>query len=829
MSQDKHLHSNDPFLGREAEKYDNPVPSREHLLTVIKGFTTPVSRDQLFEVLGLRSDEEYEGLRRRLRAMERDGQLIFTRRQCYALPERLDLVKGTVIGHRDGFGFLRPEGKGNREDWLLPHHQMKQVMHGDFILAQPAGTDKRGRKEARVVRVLEERKGQIVGRYFVENGMGFVVPDDSRLGQDIVIPQDERKGARMGNVVVVEILQRPTRQYNPVGRVVEVLGENMAPGMEIEIALRTHNIPHVWPQDVEKQVKSFTEQVPEEAKKGRVDLRDLPLVTIDGEDARDFDDAVFCEKKKSGGWRLYVAIADVSYYVRPDSPLDKEAVNRGNSVYFPSQVIPMLPEVLSNGLCSLNPQVDRLCMVCEMTISESGKLSGYKHYEAVMNSHARLTYTKVAAMLEGDEALRERYAPLVPHLEELNRMYKALKAAREQRGAIEFETVETKFIFNAMRKIERIVPVERNDAHKIIEECMILANIASARFVEKAKEPALYRVHEAPGEERLTGFKDFLGELGLTLEGGLEPSPTDYAKLAHAIAGRPDQELIQTMLLRSMKQAVYQADNAGHFGLALKQYAHFTSPIRRYPDLLLHRAIKYLIAKQEGRNTDRWTPTGGYHYSFDDMDVMGEQCSMTERRADDATRDVSDWLKCEYMQDHVGDVMEGTIANVTGFGFFVRLNDLHIDGLVHISNLDNDYYNYDMVQQKLVGESSGRVFRLGDQVTVKVLSVNLDERMIDFELEGTTRKARGAGKTARNKAKKGRAESGKSPEARQERMSVRQQLKRGAIPKAEGDKASAGKRGGKGDNPARKKTKAEKVRKKKAQKSKPARTGKKNK
>ncbi|PKF49788.1 ribonuclease R [Enterovibrio nigricans] len=846
MSKDKHQHSNDPFSGREAEKYENPVPSREHLLDVIKGFSTPVNRDQLFEVLGLKSDEEYEGLRRRLRAMERDGQLIFTRRQCYALPERLDLVKGTVIGHRDGFGFLRPEGKGNREDWLLPHHQMKGVMHGDFILAQPAGTDKRGRKEARVVRVLEERKGQIVGRYFVENGQGFVVPDDSRLSQDIVIPQEDRKGARMGNVVVVEIFQRPTRQHNPVGRVVEVLGENMAPGMEIEIAVRTHNIPHEWPNDVEQQTKNFTEQVPEDAKKGRVDLRDLPLVTIDGEDARDFDDAVFCEKKRSGGWRLWVAIADVSYYVRPDSALDKEAINRGNSVYFPSQVIPMLPEVLSNGLCSLNPQVDRLCMVCEMTISEAGKLSGFKHYEAVMNSHARLTYTKVAAMLEGDEELRERYAPLVPHLEELNNMYKTLKGARELRGAIEFETVETKFIFNAMRKIERIVPVERNDAHKIIEECMILANIASARYVEKAKEPALYRVHEAPGEERLTGFKDFLKEMGLTLEGGLEPSPTDYARLAHLISSRPDKELIQTMLLRSMKQAVYQADNSGHFGLALKQYAHFTSPIRRYPDLLLHRAIKYLIAKDEGRNTDRWTPTGGYHYSTDDMDVMGEQCSVTERRADDATRDVSDWLKCEYMQDHVGEVMEGTIANVTGFGFFVRLNELHIDGLVHISNLDNDYYNYDMVSQKLVGESSGRIFRLGDQVTVKVLSVNLDERMIDFGLDGVTRKPRGEGKTARDKAKKGRAESGKNAEAGKERMSVRQQLKRGSIPKAAGDdKASDGKGKRKGKPhrkgpsankgpsvaktadgaPAKKKSKAKKVRKKKAQQSKPEKAG----
>ncbi|MFD2176528.1 ribonuclease R [Veronia pacifica] len=892
---DKHLHSNDPHLDREAEKYENPVPSREHLLEVIKGFSTPVSRDQLFEVLGLSTEDQYEGLRRRLRAMERDGQLVFTRRQCYALPERLDLVKGTVIGHRDGFGFLRPEGKGNREDWLLPHHQMKSVMHGDFILVQPAGTDKRGRKEARVVRVLEERKGQIVGRYFVENGQGFVVPDDSRLGQDIVIPDDSRKGARMGNVVVVEIFQRPTRQHNPVGRIVDVLGENMAPGMEIEIAMRTHNIPNEWPKEVGQQIKRLTEEVPEEAKQGRVDLRDLPLVTIDGEDARDFDDAVYCEKKRSGGWRLWVAIADVSYYVRPDSALDKEAINRGNSVYFPSQVVPMLPEVLSNGLCSLNPQVDRLCMVCEMTVSAAGKLSGFKHYEAVMNSHARLTYTKVSQILDGDKELRDRYNNLVPHLEQLNAMYKALKGAREQRGAIEFETRETKFLFNAMRKIDRIVPVERNDAHKIIEECMILANIASARFVEKNKEAALYRVHEAPGEERLTGFKDFLKELGLSLHGGLDPSPTDYAQLAHAIQNRPDQELIQTMLLRSMKQAVYQADNAGHFGLALKQYAHFTSPIRRYPDLLLHRAIKYLLAKQEGHNTDKWTPTGGYHYSPDDMDVMGEQCSMTERRADDATRDVSDWLKCEYMQDHVGDIMDGVIANVTGFGFFVRLNELHIDGLVHISNLDNDYYRFDMVGQKLVGESSGRIFRLGDEVQVKVLSVNLDERMIDFELAGSKRRARGQGKTARKNArshsrddsrssntrrKKGRAESGKDAEASRERMSVRQQLKSGAIPQVEGDKAPGGKKGGRkgkkkgkggkpgakntgvakgpsnakqngnakptgnangakqnggadkpaaSGNPARKKTKAEKARKKKAQKRKPAQSGNKKK
>jgi ribonuclease R len=745
----------DPFADRESQNYDNPIPSREYILDFLKQAKVPMNRNDLFEALELSGEDQYEGLRRRLRAMERDGQLVFTRRQCYALPEKLEMIKGYVIGHRDGYGWVRPDGMNNKDgDVLLPHHQMRTLIHGDYVLVQPNGTDKRGRKEGRLVRILEERKTQIVGRFFFEYGYSYVVPDDSRIHQDILIPNEQRGGARMGNVVVIEISDRGSRSRGMMGTVIEVLGENMAPGMETQIAIRTHQIPHEWPDDVEKQIKSFGEEVPEEAKSNRVDLRALPLVTIDGEDARDFDDAVYCEAKPSGGWRLWVAIADVSYYVRPDSALDKEAINRGNSVYFPSQVVPMLPEVLSNGLCSLNPEVDRLCMVCEMTVSVSGKLSGYKHYEAVMNSHARLTYNKVAAILDNDEELREHHSHLVPHLEELYRMYKVLKTARDHRGAIEFETVETKFIFNAQRKIDRIEPIVRNDAHKIIEECMILANIASAGLVEKAKEPSLFRIHESPGEERLTGFRDFLGELGLNLSGGLEPSPTDYANLMTQIGERPDKELIQTMLLRSMKQAVYNPDNCGHFGLALKRYAHFTSPIRRYPDLLLHRAIKYLIAKNNGQNKDRWTPTGGYHYGFDEMDYYGEQCSMTERRADDATRDVADWLKCEYMQDHVGEVLDGVIANVTGFGFFVRLTELHIDGLVHISTLANDYYQYDPVGQRLIGETFGHIYRLGDVVKVKVQSVNLDDRNIDFELVETSRPLRGKGKTARKRASK---------------------------------------------------------------------------
>ena len=703
----KNLINQDPHYKRELEKYGNPIPSREFILSVIRDNNAPMNRDEILTALSIRNEDQIEAMRRRLRAMENDGQLVFTKRKRYALPEKLDLFKGTVIGHREGFGFLQVDGK--KDDLFIPNHQMQRVMHGDFVLAQPAGLDRRGRREVRIVRVLESRKKQIVGRFFLENGFSYVVPDDNRIGRDILVPNEHRNGARMGQVVVVELQERSASFNQPIGVITEILGDNMAKGMEVEIALRNHDIPHKFPSAVEKYVKKFNEEVPEEAKKGRVDLRNLPLATIDGEDARDFDDAVYCEKHGKG-WKLWVAIADVSYYVRLHSALDVEAHNRGNSVYFPNRVVPMLPEILSNGLCSLNPQVDRLCMVCEMQISAKGKLTDYRFYEAVMNSHARLTYTKVAKMLEGDEELRARYSTLVPHLEDLYKLYQALLNARHQRGAIDFETIETKFIFNAMGRIERIEPVVRNDAHKIIEECMILANIAAANFMEKHKEPALYRIHATPSEEKLTSFRTFLSEFGLTLDGGLKPTTKDYAALLEKVKERPDHELIQTMLLRSLSQAVYHADNIGHFGLALEEYAHFTSPIRRYPDLTLHRGIKYLLAKEQGAKR-KTTDTGGYHYSFDEMDLLGNHCSMTERRADDATREVADWLKCEYMQDHFGG-------------------------------------------ECLIGENSGMQYRLGDKVRIKVEAVHLENKMVDFSLIGSERKPRRAGKTAKEKAKK---------------------------------------------------------------------------
>lgn len=733
--------SQDPFLEREAKQYTCPVASREFLLAHLAQRGKPASREELAKELDISGEAQLEGFRRRLRAMERDGQLLFTRRQCYALPARLDLLRGTVIGHRDGFGFLRVEG--SKDDYYLSSEQMKMTIHGDVVMAHPQGADRKGRREARIVRVLVPKISQIVGRFFIDAGSAFVVPDDSRLSFDILIPPEATQDARMGCVVVVELTQRPNRRTKAIGKVLEVLGDNMGTSLVVDIALRTHDIPHVWPPEVEQQLAELQEEIPEADKRRRIDLRSLPLVTIDGEDACDFDDAVYCEKKSSGGWRLWVAIADVSYYVRPHTPLDQEASRRATSVYFPSQVIPMLPEVLSNDLCSLHPQVDRLCMVCEMTISAQGRLSSYKFYEAVMHSHARLTYNKV---WQGQQGLCIHDAPLITPLAQLHEMYKTLEKARLQRGGISFETEEAKFIFNAESRIERIEPVKRNTAHKLIEECMILANIAAARFVEKHKEPALYRVHDRPSHDHITSLRMVLAELGVILGGGDKPEPKDYADMMHRIAGRADHEMLQTLLMRSMKQAIYDPDNRGHFGLALQAYAHFTSPIRRYPDLALHRAIKYIVSRQNGDVAGRATPTGGWHSQLEDMLQLGQQCSMSERRADEAARDVADWLKCDFMQDHVGEVFVGIITSVTSFGFFVRLNELCIDGLVHVSSLDNDYYRYDNIGHRLIGESGRRVYRLGDAVEIRVEAVHMDDRKIDFSLISSRGQQRRVGK-----------------------------------------------------------------------------------
>ena len=713
----------DPHAEREAVKYENPIPSREFILAHIAERGEPLDYEQIASELALHDEEPREALRRRLNAMVRDGQLVRNRREGMVLVNHQDLVCGRIIGHSDGFGFLDPDEGG--DDLFLSPRQMRGVMNGDRAVARVTGIDRRGRPEGAIVEVLERNTQRVVGRYRCESGVGFVVPDHKRLTHEIVIPAEMQGAARNGQIVTVEIVEQPTAHSQPIGRIVEVLGDHMAPGMEIDVAIRAHNLPLDWPEPVRQQIATLSEQVPEDAKQGRLDLRDTPLVTIDGADARDFDDAVFCERKAKG-WRLLVAIADVSHYVRPGSALDAEARGRGTSVYFPERVIPMLPEILSNGLCSINPQVDRLCMVCEISFDNDGKVTRTHFHEGVMRSAARLIYDDVAKMLvDGDAALREKYAAVLPHLEDLYAFYKVLRVAREKRGAIDFDTTETRIVFGADRKIEAIVPVIRNDAHKLIEECMVAANVAAARYLEKHKMPALYRVHAGPPPEKLADLRSFLGELGLTLKGGDKPQALHYAELLATVHERPDSHLIETVMLRSLSQAVYSPDNIGHFGLAHEAYAHFTSPIRRYPDLMVHRAIRHIL---NGGTVE------SFAYTHPDMVLLGAHCSMTERRADDATRDAVNWLKCEYMMDKVGEVYPGTISSVTSFGLFVELDAIYVEGLVHVTALDNDYYHFDPAGHRLRGERTGKLYRLADRITVKVVRVNLDDRKVDFEL-----------------------------------------------------------------------------------------------
>jgi ribonuclease R len=613
-----------------------------------------------------------------------------------------------------------------------------------------------------------------------------------------------------GQFVTVQIVEYPTHRTVAIGQVTEVLGDYLAPGMEIDVAIRNFDIPHVWPAAVELEASRIDPVVLETDKAGRVDLRQLPLVTIDGEDARDFDDAVYCEKRR-GGYRLIVAIADVSHYVQPGSALDAEALKRGNSVYFPQQVVPMLPEVLSNGLCSLNPKVDRLCMVCDMNISLAGRITAHKFYEGVMYSHARLTYTKVSALLEepdselGRQVARE-HGDVVEPVQRLHELFKILRASREKRGALDFESNETRIIFSKDRKIEKIVPVVRNQAHMLIEECMLAANVCAAEFVSSHELPALYRNHEGPRDEKLSKLRTYLGALGIPFTTGKKPQPSDFQAVLERIQERPDTHIIQTMLLRSLTQAVYSPNNLGHFGLAYEAYAHFTSPIRRYPDLLLHRVIRarlrteHTMMQAMGDKIRRMRGNTAADAGMPDtakMLAFGEHCSMTERRADEATRDVMAWLKCEYMQDRVGEEFDGVISAVTSFGIFVELTDIYVEGLVHISRLQGDYYDFDAAMQKLVGSRSGTQFALGDTVRVKVAAVNLDERKMDFELVGGGSRLRRGGPRMASaemdnlpRGKKGGKGAGKSGS-----HSVREQLRSGDIPGKSGKGKPAKKSG----------------------------------
>ena len=711
----------DPMAQREAGVYEFPVPSREAVLAHLTEQGEPLSLKRIAEAMGVEGERDLESFSRRLRAMERDGQLLRNRRGRYGLVEKMDLERGRVVAHHDGFGFLSRDEGG--DDLFIPPREMRWVFHGDRVMAQVTSIDAKGRRECRIVEVLERAVRRLVGRFSRERDLQFVVPDDPRIPHDVFIPTGEEGGGEPGQMVVAEITDYPTAHKRAQGRIVEVLGEHRAPGMEIAIAIRNYDLPHEWPAGVLSQVDGISGAVVMEsdAEVPREDIRHLPLVTIDGEDARDFDDAVHCERQ-GREWRLWVAIADVSHYVRPGTDLDAEALKRGTSVYFPKQVIPMLPERLSNDLCSLNPDVDRYCMVCEMTINSSGKIRGYRFFPGLMRSRARLTYTTVAAIIAGDASLRQQHAPLVSQIETLHGLYQVLHAARVKRGAIDFELPETRIVFNAQRKIERIEPVVRNDAHRLIEECMLAANVCAAELLSDQEMPTLYRVHAGPSSEKLAALRQFLFEFGLVLEGGEEPQAKHYAKLLTKLDGGPEGRLVQTVLLRSLSQAVYSPEQQGHFALAYASYAHFTSPIRRYPDLVVHRGIRRVLAEKASL------------YTPDQMRSIGDQCSMAERRADDATRDTVRWLKAEYMSDRVGEDFDGVISGVTGFGFFVELSEIYVDGLVHVTALGNDYYHFDPARHCLMGERTHMAYRLGDPVRVRLVRVDLEDRKIDFEL-----------------------------------------------------------------------------------------------
>jgi ribonuclease R len=721
--------THDPHAAREAQRYEQPIASREMILQVLAAHDGPMDAEALASKLALTAPDRFDALGKRLGAMLREGQLLQNRRGGFVPAERADLIAGTIIANPDGFGFLRPD-KGGGDDLFLPPFEMRKAMHGDRVLASVTGVDHRGRREGAIAEVLERRITRLIGRYTLEAGISYVVPDDRRIQRNVMIPPDARLEARHGQLVVAEIVQPADAQRPPIGKVLAVLGDKLTASLAVEAAIHGHEIPHEFSPEVLAQATAVPLQVDAATAAARVDLRNTPLLTIDGEDAKDFDDAVWCEPNRDG-FRLIVAIADVSHYVRPGTPLDDEAQLRATSVYFPGFVVPMLPETLSNGICSLMPKVDRLCFVCDMQVGRDGSVGNAKFYEAVMNSHARLTYTEVWNAVgdgipeEDRGAALAKIGPLLPQVQRLHQLYRILDKARAKRGAIEFETSEVRFVLGPQGEVTQAGMLQRNDAHKLIEECMIAANVQAAEFLLATHIPAPYRDHDKPPEAKYADLEEFLKEFKLRLPPWGKLQPKDFRSLLEKIRERPDAALLESVILRSQSLAVYAPDNIGHFGLALAAYAHFTSPIRRYPDLLVHRAIKHALA---GGKPDQYT------YSPHAMAALSLQSSERSRRADEASREVDERYRAAWMEQHVGGQFDGTISGVTSFGLFVELDDSKVNGLVHVTQLPNDFYHFDPIRKTLTGERRGREFRLGDRVRIVVLKASLEERKIDFRL-----------------------------------------------------------------------------------------------
>ena len=706
------------YTGKQTTDYEFSIPERSQILDYLREANKPRTLKHIADALGADSAGQKSALKNRLKAMLRDGEVIKNRRDGYGLTEKMDLLAGTVIAHPDGYGFLRPDR--GAPDLFLPAREMQSLMHGDRVLVRISGTSRRNQQEGALVEILEHANRKIVGRYFREGQIGYVAPDNPRLHQDVLIPAGREGKARAGEYVVAGITKFPDRHTQPVGKVIEILRQETYVEMATEVAIRAHDIPWQWPDEITPELEVIASAA-DRVSGRRTDLRGLPFVTIDGEDARDFDDAVCCEET-GVGWKLFVAIADVSGYVLPGSALDIEAGNRGTSVYFPQRVVPMLPELLSNDLCSLKPAVDRPCLVCEMEISRQGLVENSRFLQALIHSRRRMTYTEMAAVVvEKNDSIRRSMEPLIEHLDLLYRLFKLMHGARTRQGLLEFGTTETRMEFDKKGRIRSISPLLRNDAHRLIEEFMLAANVAAAELLQRNEIPVLYRNHEPPNPEKLADLREFLAGFGLQLGGGEKPGVNDYAVVLDTVRDREYAHLVETVLLRSMSLAVYEAVNKGHFGLAFESYTHFTSPIRRYPDLLVHRAIRHLIN------------AAPYGYSMQEMQNLGLHCSQTERRADDATRDVAQRLKCEFMQDRIGEIFSGTISGVTAFGLFVELDEALVEGLVHVTALPNDYYHFDAAAHCLRGERSGRSFSLAGRIQVMVTRVDIDEKKIDLE------------------------------------------------------------------------------------------------
>ena len=703
---------------RPDKSYKHPVPSRNELLEYLTEAGRPQKTEAILRAFNLRGQRMRSLLSDRLQGMVRAGQIIENRRNEYCLTQKLELVPGRVSGHRDGFGFVIPDDSS--ADIYLSAREMRMVFDGDRVAVKVIGADRRGKPEGKIVEVLDRGTREIAGQFIRERGIGLVIPDNPKISHRILIGKGDTAGAKPGQIVVARIIDFPSYVEQPTGEIVDVIGAPDQKGIATDIAIQSHGIPSSWPKAVLSAIKHFGRNVPTAAKQGRLDLRDISLITIDGADARDFDDAVHAERSGKG-WRLLVAIADVAHYVEIDSPLDREAIARGTSVYFPDRVVPMLPEVLSNGLCSLNPKVDRLCMVCDMRVNAEGKVTRATFAEGVMRSKARLTYSQVNDFLAGDKRAVPRDVQQPVSI--LHELYGAFAKARGRRGAIELDLPQVRFELNDDGEIGRIRAVERNDAHRLIEECMIAANVQAAKFLRRNRIPGLYRVHAKPDSDRFDELRQYLVSLGLKVPHSDHVEPRQFTKLLRQVKDRPDSAAISMQMLRSLTHAEYTPENIGHFGLALDAYAHFTSPIRRYPDLLVHRAIRHIL---------RGGKPGKYHYDKAHMTRLGAITSEHERRAEGATRDVEAWLKCQYMVDRIEETYDGVVTGVTNFGLFVQINELMIDGLVHVTNLPNDYYHYDAGRQKMVGERTGQAFGLGDAMKVIVQKVDMETRRIDF-------------------------------------------------------------------------------------------------